>query len=310
MKTTFLPLVVLGVLLLAAGCGDNTSNESSGTHIDGKPVVYTTNYPLFYFAQRIAGSVAAVQFPEIDGDPAFWQPEDEQVTSMQAASLILINGATYEKWATTVSLPSAKTIDTSAGFTDRFIAIADAATHSHGKDGEHSHTGTAFTTWMDFDQARQQALAVRDALIVLLPDQADTLSANADTLLADLAKLDTDIQSIATAIGNRPLVASHPVYHYFARRYALNIKPVLWEPETVPSAEEVNVLQAILAEHPAQWMIWEGEPAAESVALLKTIGVGSVVVDPAGNRPDAGDWLTVMQQNVANLKKLAPGSAD
>jgi zinc transport system substrate-binding protein len=96
------------------------------------------------------------------------------------------------------------------------------------------------------------------------------------------------------------------VYHYFARRYALNLQAVLWEPETVPDDKAMEELKAILAKHPAKWMIWEGEPAKESVAKLDAIGVKSVVFDPCGNVPDAGDFLSVMKANVEALEKAFP----
>lgn len=299
---------VLVLLFSLVGCGGSSGSDSADA--DGKPVVYATNYPLAYFAERIAGDTAQVRFPEIDGDPAFWQPSDKQVAEMQGAALILMNGAAYEKWAKTVSLPDSKTADTSAGFADRYIEITENSTHSHGKESEHSHAGTAFTTWMDIDLARQQALAVRDTLIKAMPDQKKTLEKNTSKLLADLATLHEDMQSVTAAIGDRPLVASHPVYQYFARQHKLNIASVLWEPETVPKADDMKTLKAILADHAAGWMIWEGEPAAESVELLKAIGVKSVVVDPSGNRPDEGDWLTVMRQNIENLQAVTAGAAD
>jgi len=61
-------------------------------------------------------------------------------------------------------------------------------------------------------------------------------------------------------------------------------------------------LQNILKDHPAKWMIWEGEPIKESVEKLKAIGMQSVVFDPCGNTPDQGNFITMMQQNVENLK--------
>jgi zinc transport system substrate-binding protein len=51
-------------------------------------------------------------------------------------------------------------------------------------------------------------------------------------------------------------------------------------------------------------MIWEGEPKPESVAKLKAMGIDSIVYDPCGNRPETGDFLTVMKQNVKNLKEI------
>ena len=56
--------------------------------------VYTVNYPLAYFAERIAGDQARVVFPApSDVDPAFWQPDRETIRTYQQADLILLNGA-------------------------------------------------------------------------------------------------------------------------------------------------------------------------------------------------------------------------
>jgi len=56
-------------------------------------------------------------------------------------------------------------------------------------------------------------------------------------------------------------------------------------------------------DHPAKWMIWEGEPVRGTVEKLKLIGVDSLVFDPCGNVPDQGDFLSVMRENVKNLQK-------
>ncbi len=307
-------LLALGFLALLVSCSDTASDEAAGPGAsaggDGEtPVVYVTNGPLHYFATRIAGDDADVRFPEIDGDPAFWEPTEEQVAAMQQADLILMNGATYEKWASTATLPTNRTVDTSEAFKGDLIETRDTTTHSHGAAGEHSHSGTAFTTWMDLDLARQQAEAVRDALAEAMPDHAEAVKTNAAGLIAELKSLDESFMEIGKQIGDRPLVASHPIYQYFAERYGLNVKPVLWEPEVVPDDAAMSDLRAVLADHPATLMIWEGEPAEESVEKLNAIGVDSVVVDPSGNRPDDGDWMAVMKQNVENLRAVADGSA-
>ena len=65
-------------------------------------VVYTVNYPLQYFAQRIADGAVDVEFPEIDGDPAHWEPSPDDITGFQEADLILLNGARYADWVSKV----------------------------------------------------------------------------------------------------------------------------------------------------------------------------------------------------------------
>jgi zinc transport system substrate-binding protein len=76
-----------------------------------------------------------------------------------------------------------------------------------------------------------------------------------------------------------------------------------WEPDEVPTGEQIVGLRNILRDHPAKWMIWEGEPNPASVARLRAMGMNSLVFDPCGNVPEEGDFLSVMRQNVQNLRK-------
>ena len=85
----------------------------------------------------------------------------------------------------------------------------------------------------------------------------------------------------------------------------MNLKDVLWEPEDVPTAEQMDTLKKILATHPAKWMIWEGEPAKESAAKIATLGLQSVVFDPCSNVPESGDFMSVMKANVASVEQMA-----
>ena len=75
------------------------------------------------------------------------------------------------------------------------------------------------------------------------------------------------------------------------------------EPDQVPSDSQLREFQVILKQHPARWIIWEGEPLQASVDKLKTLGVDNLVFDPCGNMPKQGDFLTVMRSNVDNLRK-------
>lgn len=269
-----------------------------------KPSVAVANYPLKYFAERIGGDLIKVVFPiPANVDPAFWQAEPDGVLAFQAADVILLNGATYSKWLDRVSLHRKKLVNTSRSFKGRYISVAHFTAHVHGPGGAHAHAGVAFTTWIDFRLAVEQAEAVQNALARLVPEQKDEFAASFADLKNDLLTLDRRIDEIVAIKRAQPLVASHPVYDYLARRYGLSIESVLWEPEEFPSAEQWAELILILRNHPAKWMIWEGEPSSDSVAKLRSIGVESLVFDPCANIPDQGDFLTVMKLNVKNLAR-------
>ncbi|MEL7484206.1 MAG: metal ABC transporter substrate-binding protein [Planctomycetota bacterium] len=302
------------VLLGAAACEQNSTNGadtgSSATAAAASDafVVQTVNYPLAYFAERISGGHCDVRFlAPADGDPAFWMPDRESIVQLQSADVILANGAGYAKWMGGVSLPTSKIVDTSASFASAYIETEDSVVHSHGEGGEHSHGGTAFTTWLDMTQARAQAEAVRDALIERHPEHADDFRANAEALLADIDALNADLLAVGESLAGTPLIGSHPVYQYLSRRYGLALEALHWEPEMTITEENLAELAELREGHAAGWMVWEGEPTAEAIAALEGVGVRSIVFDPAGNRPDQGDWLNVMQANVEALRSVVEG---
>lgn len=272
----------------------------------GKLLVCAVNYPLAYFAERIGGDLIEVHFPKIDGDPAFWKPSRVDIRKFQQADVILLNGATYAKWRGTASLPDSKTVDTSADFQDPLLPVKAGVEHQHGKAEEHSHAGTAFTTWLDLKQAEQQAAAVRDALVKQLPESKAAIEGNFAALQKELRSLDTELSEVAEKFGETPLAGSHPVYQYLARGYGLEIKSVHWEPDVMPDAAGWEKLAKLRKEHPAAIMLWEAEPAKAIGMKMAEQGVTSVVFAPCGNRPAAGDWLAVMRTNIFRLGAVVP----
>jgi zinc transport system substrate-binding protein len=293
-RKSILRAFLLSILLLTLPLPANAENTLN---------VYAVNYPLAYFTERIGGEHVKVVLPvPPDLDPAFWKPDDETVRQFQKAGLIILNGAGYARWTRTVSLPLLPMVDTSRAFKNNLIHIDSNVTHSHGPKGDHSHGGTAFTTWLDFSQAAMQAEAIYRALIRKLPGQMKNFSSNFKKLQKDLLNLDKQVADVGIRIGNKPLFASHPIYQYLARRYSMNIRMMMWEPDKDPGEREWQHLQEVSRDHPARWMIWEGEPLAASVQKLQDMGISSIVFAPCMNRPQTGDFISVMQSNIENLQ--------
>ena len=271
--------------------------------------VYAVNYPLAYFAERIGGDLVEVSLPAPpDVDPAYWSPDAETIAAYQGADLILLNGADYAKWVGRASLPAARAVDTAAGFVDRLIPLENTVTHTHGPGGEHAHAGWAFTTWLDPELARQQAAAIRDALVLARPDAEDLLTTGFAALESDLLAVDRELEAVFRRLGPTPLLVSHPVYQYLIRRYDLDARSLHWEPDEVPDEAAWEELASLLVEHPAKVMIWEAEPLPEVRRRLTELDLEVLVYRPVANRPDEGDWLSVLRANQHQLRATTPDS--
>ena len=286
------------VLALAAG--------ATSAFAQDRLTVVAVNQPLADFAARLGGSSVEVTMPVPPGeDPAFWKPTAEEVSRIQGADLILLNGAGYAGWTDKVSLPRQRTVHTSRNFAGRYIAAKGVA-HSHGGSGAHDHGGTATHTWLDFQLAAMHAKTVGDALKLKAPAASASIAAEMQALAADLAALDAEARETAERAGDRRLFASHPVYQYFARAYGLEIESFVWEPGAMPDADQWAAFDARRGAGPAR-MLWEGRPTAEIREALARRDVEVVVFDPGG-WASAMPFVPRMRANLEALDAAFSGS--
>jgi zinc transport system substrate-binding protein len=299
------------IMAIALGCGaesDDTSHESV-VGDDSRLVVVAVNYPLAYMAERIGEDLVRVDYPVPDGiDPAFWQPTTDDIVRIQAADVILLNGAGYAKWTAVATLPASRLVFTSEGVEEQYLLVEGNVSHTHGPEGEHSHGEVAFTTWLDPTIAIVQATAIAQAIMAKRPAQRDVIRSNLERLIVDLEALDRDLADVFDG-ADRVLLASHPVYQYLARRYDLQLSSVHFEPDEAPSEQAWSDLERLRGRSGATVMLWEAEPLPQTRERLAGKGLRLAVFSPAGNRPDSGDYLSVMRDNVTILEEaFAAGS--
>lgn len=297
------------IALAVSTCAPEESAEIDTQTTDSLLTIYTVNYPLQYFAERIAGDTANVLFPApSDADPVYWDPTDAQIAAYQQADIILLNGADFAKWVPRSSLPESKVVDTAAGVASKFIEINAATVHSHGPEGKHAHAGYDFNTWLDPTIAAAQATAIAEALSEKIPSQEEEFNARLAALESDLMRLDEALDALSEAHPDVPLIASHPVYNYLARRYNWNLRSLHWEPDEMPEEAEWKSLETLLGRRPATFVIWEGDPNPAIAERLKSIGLRSVVFYPLGNRPKEGDYLSAMEANIERFRQGLEGN--
>jgi len=266
--------------------------------------VAAVNGPLAAFARALGGDAVDVYFPVPEGvDPASWRPAIAEIAEFQKADLILLNGAGYAGWTTKAALPRAKTVNTGKALEDAPIMLETAVTHSHGADGEHSHTGTASQTWLDLDQAARQAAAVAEALRRRLPDRAEAISAAEARLAAALAERHARAQALGARLAGAKVIAALPGLEYCARAYGLDVTPLAWTPGVAPDAAGLAALDAAL---PARLFLWQQTPAEPARAAVAERGLAQAVIDPGAGA--ASDFLAVIDANLDALEAAIAAS--
>jgi hypothetical protein len=103
------------------------------------------------------------------------------------------------------------------------------------------------------------------------------------------------MQAVTAELQSVLILAENPVYQYLGRRYALHIHSVHREDGHYPELAELAG-----KEQPAI-MLRETAASPTTQQQLENRGIRPVVFATAARRPDAGDYFTVMQENLARL---------
>ena len=151
-------LIITFFLIIALlGCSPPGGENKKATQIT-EDIIMTTFYPTQYFTEKIAGGLIPVVCPLPENeDPVNWKPSREKIIQYNSASLIILNGANFEKWPNYVTLPLGKTIKSVNLPDEELVTYEDSISHRHGPSGAHSHEGIDGHTWLDPVLAKLQS---------------------------------------------------------------------------------------------------------------------------------------------------------
>ena len=297
-------LLLLFLALVVCGCDRSPSPPA---RVSGGRQVVTTFYPMKYFAERIGASSIDVSCPcPQDADPAEWSPSRETLQLFQNADLVLANGAEFEGWMHSASLPASRVVKTAdAGGID--LIRVKGQVHSHGAAGSHSHTETDGHTWLDPVNAMSQAGSIHKAMRSRWPDQSQAFDTGYEALSADLLALDTRLRGLEPLMRDAVVFTSHPAYSYLARRYGWKVIDLDAPPDQVISDECWRAMRdALVAVGDARprLMLFETTPlAATREALKAELRIETVAFSPCEAEQDGLDYLARMNSNIDDLQQ-------
>lgn len=299
--------LLLSALALAglAGCGQ-PADESSTPELEApQPAVSTLSFPAHWLVQRLAGDLVDAECVLPPGEDApFWQPPAELVASLADADLIVANGAGFEKWIETATLPQERLVLSAANID---LIETEGVTHSHGPGGEHSHGGIDPHTWSDPLSYLTQASEIADALSLLVDEAGqNAIQANLDELRAELEALDAEYREALAPLSDTPMASNHPSFNYLARRYGLEISALEFDPERAPDPDELASFESWSAGREAPILLWEAAPV-EDVKTAFPESVHHVVLDPLEQPTADGsyDYLAQARANIDTWRSLS-----
>ena len=170
-------------------------------------------------AQNIAGEeLEIISIVPIGSDPHTYEPKPSDAKLVAEASLILMNGLTFEGWLGELienSGTSAKVVTVTEGIEPIASAVYKNAPDPHA--------------WMDVSKGQFYIENIKNAFIKLLPEKQAVFEANYANYRQQLEETDRYVTQKMEEIPDkqRILITSHDAFQYFGRRYGIRLESVL-----------------------------------------------------------------------------------
>ena len=154
--------------------------------------------------------------------------------------------------------------------------------HAHGKFDPH--------VWLDPVNAKALVHEIEEALVEADPDNAGKYKANAESVMARLDALVTEVSADLKPVHDKRFIVFHDAYQYFEKRFDVTAAgSITVSPEVMPGAERITEIRAKVRELGATCVF--AEPQFEP-RLVSTVTEGtqakSGVIDPLGASLDSG----------------------
>lgn len=294
-------LVTASIAVALLGCGD-TEPKASQPFASTREVVATTFYPTTWMCESIFDGIVPIEcaVPE-SRDPSSWQPDSQAIQSLQSAKLVVVNGAGYEKWLVSATLPTSRIVDTSADFAEPFIQYENVVTHQHGPVGSQSLEGVDGHIWLDPIRAKHQASQIAAVATRTFPTHANAIAENLRSVHEQLDALDVRTKSLASRLKTSVILCQEQKYNYLARRYDLPITNLEANADNPLSKDRLAAFAKDDSEH-AKIFLLTVPPDPKVTEALTSAGFKAVVFETGEQPPAIGDYISLMNENLDRLE--------
>lgn len=256
--------------------------------------VVATIYPLAEFARQVGSELVDVQTLTPAGvEPHEFEPTPRAIAGVYEADVFLINGGGVDAWATTVASSAEQ-----AGV--QTIEMSTVV-------GEEAEIDEHY--WLSPARVHMEVEVIRDALMEIDPEHANTYNENAERFISELETLDTEYKIGLASCEIDAIVTSHAAFGYLSHDYGFEQIPITGiSPEEEPSAGTLAEIAETAKRQGVTYIFFETLVSPElAETLAEEIGAQTLVLNPLEGLTEeemaAGkNYLSIMRENLVNLR--------
>ena len=310
MLKKYLPFALaVGLLLSACTSTTTTTTESSEpaapeivTEFE-KVSVAASFYPLAYVAEAVLKDVAEINLIAQGSS----EPHDFELSPSQVALITSSDYAIYipdfmPAFDDALSdLNANQIIDATTGVV---LLEANEDEHGHNEDHEldedHEHGDSDPHLWLNPLNMILIAKQIANVVILQNSEFSEIINSNLTLFEKSMINLDNEFKSNLMNCKVDTLLVSHEAFGYLASEYGfsqLGISGI--SPEAEPSPARLAEVAKVAKEINATTIYYETkvDPSVANTLALE-VGLTTAILDPIETKPDQGDYLYAMQENL------------
>lgn len=319
-KLTLIALIAI-LTLFTAACG----NKDASTKSD-KINIYTTVYPLQYFAEQIGGEHVDVSsiYPPGSNEHTF-EPTQKDMIHLADAKLFFYIGLGLEGFVTnakkTLANEDVTLVETTANIDHSKLDVSTSSKHAHDEhddehEGEeedhegHSHGDTDPHVWLSPAIAQDLAKSIKDSLVKKDADHKADYEKNYDELIKKLQKLDTDYKTMADNAANKTFFISHASFGYIAGSYGLEQRSIAGlNSQDEPTQRELTKIADQAKKDNVKYILFEQNVSSKlSQVIQKDVGAEALTVNNLSvlTKEDISkkkDYMSIMEDNLKTFEE-------
>lgn len=326
---------VLSLALAACSNEEDKTTTSIEESEDSRLTVYTTIYPLEYFAERIGSDTVNVKsIMPAGADEHTYEPTTKTVLDVAEADLFLYNGLNLEPFAEKMEETLAKEevkivnvgeqVDIEVHSHENHLQAEETTneeeigitedSHAHEEEpaegsDDHNHGGVDPHIWIDPIMAIEIASAVKNELVTLNPEEKEKYNENFKLLKTDLESLDEQFHTMIDAAEKKEILVSHAAYGYWEEAYGLQQLSIAGLSSTEePSQKELKEIADTATEHDIKYVIFEQNVTPKVAKVIQhEMGADSLRLHNLSTLTEEDienneDYISIMKQNIEVLK--------
>lgn len=325
MKRLFFYCSILLLIFYTAACGVETKQPTKHEN-NGKLNIYTTVYPLTYFAERIGGDYVNVLsiYPTGANEHTF-EPTQKDMIDLANSDLFFYIGLGLEgfvdKTKKTLKNEHVTMVATADAISDEQLEMT---TDGHEEDGHteedadghegHNHGATDPHVWISPVLSQKIALSIKNALVNADPNHKDAYEANYENLVSELKDLDSKFKEMASHVESKTFFVSHAAFGYIAAPYGLEQVAIAGlNSQDEPSQKELTKIVDLAKEHDVKYILFEQNVSSKITEIIQNeVGAKSLVMHNLGvlmkeDIQNNENYFTLMERNIETLEKALNG---